>query len=37
MRNLSTIVTILSLLVLALPASASVPKRIFVEHFGATW
>lgn len=36
MRNLSTIVTI-GLLVLALPASASVPKRIFVEHFGATW
>lgn len=37
MRTRSAIVTLITLLSLALPASAAVPKRIFVEHFGATW
>jgi hypothetical protein len=37
MRTLSTTLALLGLLVVSVPADASVLKRIFAEEFGATW
>jgi len=38
MRNRSAIfVAWIAVFALAGPAAGSVPKRIFLEHFGATW
>jgi hypothetical protein len=37
MRNRFAIFAWIAVFVLAFPASGSVPKRVFVEHFGATW